>query len=76
MGTLLVLVGWRILFVLCWPLALLALVLWPFVWLCRFRFASSASRSRHCSLSFVPCSSCRHACPATDAARPGAPPER
>lgn len=33
MRTLLVLVGWCILFVLCWPLALLALVLWPFVWL-------------------------------------------
>ena len=27
------LVGWCILFVLCWPLALLALVLWPVVWL-------------------------------------------
>jgi len=26
-------VGWCILFVLCWPLALLALVLFPFVWL-------------------------------------------
>lgn len=24
---------WLILFVLCWPLALLALVLWPLVWL-------------------------------------------
>ena len=24
---------WLILFVLCWPLALLALVLWPVVWL-------------------------------------------
>ncbi|MGO9339540.1 MAG: hypothetical protein ACLPY1_18740 [Terracidiphilus sp.] len=24
---------WCILFVLCWPLALLALVLYPFVWL-------------------------------------------
>ena len=33
MRTLLVLVGWCILFVLCWPLAFLALVLWPFVWL-------------------------------------------
>jgi hypothetical protein len=27
------LVGWLILFVLCWPLAFLALVLWPLVWL-------------------------------------------
>jgi hypothetical protein len=24
---------WLLLFVLCWPLALLALVLWPIVWL-------------------------------------------
>lgn len=24
---------WLVLFVLCWPLALLALVLWPLVWL-------------------------------------------
>ncbi|MBB3196819.1 hypothetical protein [Roseateles terrae] len=24
---------WLILFVLCWPLALLALLLWPVVWL-------------------------------------------
>jgi len=27
-----------ILFVLCWPLALLALVLWPFVWLLSIPF--------------------------------------
>ena len=33
MKPLMVLVGWCLLFVLCWPLALLALVLWPFVWL-------------------------------------------
>ncbi len=33
MTTLLGFVGWCILFVLCWPLALLALVLWPIVWL-------------------------------------------
>ncbi len=24
---------WVLLFVVCWPLALLALLLWPFVWL-------------------------------------------
>jgi hypothetical protein len=30
---LLLFVAWCILFVLCWPLALLALVLFPFVWL-------------------------------------------
>ena len=26
-------IGWCILFVLCWPLALLVLLLWPLVWL-------------------------------------------
>ncbi len=26
-------IGWCLLFVLCWPLALLALLLWPLVWL-------------------------------------------
>lgn len=26
-------IGWCILFVLCWPLALLALVLWPLIWI-------------------------------------------
>ncbi|MEO6119251.1 MAG: hypothetical protein ABIP12_01070 [Terriglobales bacterium] len=29
---------WCILFVLCWPLALLALVLYPFVWLLTLPF--------------------------------------
>ena len=33
MKLLLLLVGWCLLFVLCWPLALLALVLFPVVWL-------------------------------------------
>lgn len=33
MTTLAAFIGWCILFVLCWPLALLALVLWPLVWL-------------------------------------------
>ncbi len=31
-------VAWCILFVLCWPLALLALVLWPLVWLVSLPF--------------------------------------
>jgi len=31
-------VGWLILLVLCWPLALLALVLWPIVWLISLPF--------------------------------------
>jgi hypothetical protein len=29
---------WLLLFVLCWPLALLALVLWPIVWLVSIPF--------------------------------------
>lgn len=31
-------VGWCILFVLCWPLALLALIAFPFVWLISLPF--------------------------------------
>lgn len=31
-------IGWLILLVLCWPLALLALILWPFVWLISLPF--------------------------------------
>jgi hypothetical protein len=44
MKTLLVLVCWCLLFVLCWPLALLVLVLWPVVWLVSlpFRFVGIA----------------------------------
>jgi hypothetical protein len=38
MKTLLALVGWCFLFVLCWPLALLVLVLWPLVWLVSLPF--------------------------------------
>ena len=29
---------WLLLFVLCWPLALLAVVLWPLVWLLSLPF--------------------------------------
>ena len=38
MNALLTLVGWLILLVLCWPLALLALLLWPLVWLLSLPF--------------------------------------
>jgi len=38
MGSFLALVGWLLLFVLCWPIALLALVLWPIVWLISLPF--------------------------------------
>ena len=33
MKALIFFIGWCILFVLCWPIAVLALVLLPFVWL-------------------------------------------
>ena len=33
MKTLVALLAWCLLFVLCWPLAVLALLAWPFVWL-------------------------------------------
>ncbi|MFN3310230.1 MAG: hypothetical protein ACK40R_00815 [Thermomonas sp.] len=38
MKTLAVLLLWCLLFVLCWPLALLALVLWPLAWLLSLPF--------------------------------------
>lgn len=38
MSTLFSLLLWCVLFVLCWPLALLALVLWPVVWLLTLPF--------------------------------------
>jgi hypothetical protein len=34
----LALVGWLLLLVVCWPLALLALLLWPIVWLISLPF--------------------------------------
>jgi hypothetical protein len=33
MKLMLVIIAWFLLFVLCWPLAILALVMFPFVWL-------------------------------------------
>ncbi len=38
MKTVIALFAWCILLVLCWPLALLALVLWPVVWLLSLPF--------------------------------------
>lgn len=38
MKTLLLLVAWCLLLVLCWPLAVLALVAWPFVYLLSLPF--------------------------------------
>ena len=38
MKTLIAAITWCLLFVLCWPLALLVLVLWPVVWLLALPF--------------------------------------
>lgn len=38
MGSLFSFLAWCVLLVLCWPLALLALVLWPVVWLLTLPF--------------------------------------
>ena len=38
MKVLLVAVCWSLLLVLCWPLALLVLVLWPLIWLVALPF--------------------------------------
>jgi hypothetical protein len=38
MGTLLTLLVWCVLFVLCWPLAIAALLLWPVAWLLSLPF--------------------------------------
>ena len=38
MKTLIALMLWCVLLVLCWPLALLALVLWPIAWLASLPF--------------------------------------
>lgn len=38
MKTLIAVLAWCLLWVLCWPLALLALVLWPLAWLLSLPF--------------------------------------
>ncbi|MBP7371140.1 MAG: hypothetical protein KA902_06830 [Arenimonas sp.] len=38
MNALLMMIGWLLLLALCWPLALLALILWPFIWLLMLPF--------------------------------------
>ncbi|HSK39804.1 MAG TPA: hypothetical protein VK943_08545 [Arenibaculum sp.] len=38
MKVILFFIGWCLLFILCWPIALLALVLAPFVWLLSLPF--------------------------------------
>lgn len=38
MNALFLMIGWLLLFVLCWPVALLAIVLFPVVWLLSLPF--------------------------------------
>ncbi len=38
MKALLVIIGWCLLLTLCWPLAVLAVVLWPLLWLLSLPF--------------------------------------
>lgn len=38
MKTLMVVVAWCLLFILCWPLALLAIILWPLLWVVSLPF--------------------------------------
>ena len=38
MKTLLIIVAWALLFVLCWPVAILAIFLWPLLWLLSLPF--------------------------------------
>jgi hypothetical protein len=40
--TMVLLLGWCFLLVLCWPIAILALVLWPFIWLISLPFRAVA----------------------------------
>jgi hypothetical protein len=40
--TLLVIVAWCILLTLCWPLAIVVIVLWPFLWLLSLPFRAVA----------------------------------
>jgi hypothetical protein len=40
--TLLAIVGWCLLLVFCWPLAVLAIVLWPVLWLLSLPFRAVA----------------------------------
>lgn len=42
MKTMVLLLGWCFLLVLCWPIAILAVVLWPFVWLISLPFRAVA----------------------------------
>jgi hypothetical protein len=42
MKTIFLLVGWCLLLVLCWPVAILAIVLWPLVWLLSLPFRAVA----------------------------------
>jgi hypothetical protein len=42
MKTLLMIIAWCFLWVLCWPVAILAIILWPLVWLLSLPFRAVA----------------------------------
>jgi hypothetical protein len=42
MKTIFLFLGWCLLLVLCWPVAILAIVLWPLVWLLSLPFRAVA----------------------------------
>ncbi len=67
MKTLLVLVLWCILFVLCWPLALLVLLLLPLVWLLLLPFRLAGAAVSAClalikAILFLPARLLGHKC--------------
>ena len=39
---LLAIIGWCLLLILCWPLAVLTIILWPFLWLLSLPFRAVA----------------------------------
>ena len=53
---------WLLLLIVCWPLALLALVLYPIVWLLLFLSGLSASLSEECSNCWERSSHCPPDC--------------
>ncbi len=64
MKTLFALGVWCLLFVLCWPLAILALIAWPFVWLLSLPFRLVGITFSALLRSCARCSCCPRACSA------------
>ena len=62
MSSLFTLLVWCLLFVLCWPLALLALVLWPLFWLLSLPLRLVGITFAALLPCCAPCCSCRPDC--------------